>query len=114
MNTEGKDFQYGIIEASIQVPNTTNQGSGPHSGHWAVTSLLFPGLPAVKLTSWKTGQRQVDSGPGIAGIRSTIHTALTGGYGVGSLYSFPAAKRQTLASTPMNYLDCERDAVLRR
>jgi beta-glucanase (GH16 family)/uncharacterized protein involved in high-affinity Fe2+ transport len=93
MNTEGKEnFQYGIIEASIQVPNTTNQGLWP--AFWSlgsnITTVPWPTCgEADFMEDWST---QVDSGPGIAGIRSTIHTALTGGSGVGSLYSFPGGQ----------------------
>ena len=56
MNTEGKqNFQYGILEASIQLPNTTNQGLSP--AFWTLGSNIssVDGPPAAKPTSWRTG-----------------------------------------------------------
>ena len=93
MNTENlQNFQYGIIEASIQVPDTTNQGLWP--AFWSLGSNIGSvGWPtsgeADFMEDWST---QVDGGPGPAGIRSTIHTALTGGTGVGDAYGFPSGQ----------------------
>ncbi|WP_158820727.1 carbohydrate-binding protein [Granulicella sp. S156] len=93
MNTEGlENFQYGIIEASIQVPNTTSQGLWP--AFWSLGSNIGTvGWPtsgeADFMEDWST---QVDSGPGPAGFKSTIHTALTGGDGVGDVYDLPSGQ----------------------
>ena len=98
MNTEGlQNFQYGIIEASIQVPNTTSQGLWP--AFWSLGSNIGSvGWPTCGesdfMEDWST---QVDSGPGPAGIRSTIHTALTGGSGVGDAFGFPSGEASDTA-----------------
>lgn len=98
LNTAGhKDFQYGWIEARIQLPDTTNQGLWP--AFWSLGSN-FPtvGWPACGeadiLEVWSP---QVFSGPGPAGNRSTIHTASTGGSGLqpNGQYTFPSGQANT-------------------
>jgi beta-glucanase (GH16 family) len=93
MNTEGKqNFQYGILEASIQLPNTTNQGLWP--AFWSlgsdITTVPWPNCgEADIMENWSP---QVDNGAGPAGNNSTIHTAKTGGSGVGSRFTFPSGE----------------------
>ena len=93
MNTEGKqNFQYGILEASIQLPNTTNQGLWP--AFWSLGSNIGTvGWPtcgeADIMENWSP---QVDNGAGPGGNNSTIHTAKTGGSGVGSRFTFPSGE----------------------
>jgi beta-glucanase (GH16 family) len=90
MNTEGKqNFQYGILEASIQLPNTTNQGLWP--AFWTlgsnITTVPWPTCgEADIMENWSP---QVDNGAGPSGNNSTIHTAKTGGSGIGQRYTFP-------------------------
>jgi beta-glucanase (GH16 family) len=93
MNTEGKqNFQYGILEASIELPNTTNQGLWP--AFWTlgsdINSVPWPTCgEADIMENWSP---QVDGGAGTTGNNSTIHTALTGGDGVGGRYTFPGGQ----------------------
>jgi beta-glucanase (GH16 family) len=93
MNTENKqNFQYGILVASIQIPNTTNQGLWP--AFWALGSNIGSvGWPTCGesdiMENWST---QVDNGPGPGGNSATIHTAKTGGSGVNARYSFPSGE----------------------
>lgn len=93
MNTQGKqNFQYGILEASIQLPNTTNQGLWP--AFWTLGSNIGTvGWPTCGegdiMENWSP---QVNNGPGPSGNNSTIHTAKTGGSGVGMRYTFPSGQ----------------------
>jgi beta-glucanase (GH16 family) len=93
MNTEGKqNFTYGILEASIQLPNTTNQGLWP--AFWTlgsnITTVPWPTCgEADIMENWSP---QVDGGAGPAGNNSTIHTAKTGGDGIGERYTFPGGE----------------------
>jgi beta-glucanase (GH16 family)/uncharacterized protein involved in high-affinity Fe2+ transport len=93
MNTEGKqNFEYGILEASIQLPNTTNQGLWP--AFWTlgsnITTVPWPTCgEADIMENWSP---QVDGGAGPAGNNSTIHTAKTGGSGIGERYTFPSGE----------------------
>jgi beta-glucanase (GH16 family) len=93
MNTENKqNFQYGILEASIQLPNTTNQGLWP--AFWSLGSNIGTvGWPtcgeADIMENWSP---QVNNGAGPSGNNSTIHTAKTGGSGVGARYTFPSGE----------------------
>ncbi len=98
LNTLGKqNFQYGRIEASIQLPDTTNPGLWP--AYWSLGSN-------IATTAWPTcGEADfmenwspaVLSGPGPAGNRTTIHTALTGGTGSGGIYPFPSGQAANTA-----------------
>src|SRR5579863_8082815 len=93
MNTEGiQNFQYGILEASIELPNTTNQGLWP--AFWTlgsdITTVPWPTCgEADIMENWSP---QVDGGAGTAGNNSTIHTAKTGGSGIGQRYTFPSGE----------------------
>jgi beta-glucanase (GH16 family) len=93
MNTEGKqNFQYGILEASIQLPNTTNQGLWP--AFWTlgsnITTIPWPTCgEADIMENWSP---QVDNGAGPSGNNSTIHTAKTGGSGIGQRFTFPSGQ----------------------
>jgi beta-glucanase (GH16 family) len=99
MNTEGiTNFQYGRIEASIQLPDTTSPGLWP--AFWSLGSSIATGIPwpncgeADFMENWSP---QVLDGPGPNGNRSTIHTAITGGAGSGKAYSFPAGQQANTA-----------------
>jgi beta-glucanase (GH16 family) len=98
MLTEGiKNFQYGRIEASLQLPDTTNQGLWP--AFWSlgsnITTTPWPTCgEADFMENWSP---QVLNGPGPNGNRSTIHTALTGGTGVGGSYTFPSGQQASTA-----------------
>jgi beta-glucanase (GH16 family) len=94
MNTEGiKNFQYGRIEASLQLPDTTNPGLWP--AFWSLGSSIATGTPWPNcgesdfMENWSP---QVLNGPGPGGNKSTIHTAVTGGVGTGGSYTFPAGQ----------------------
>jgi beta-glucanase (GH16 family) len=93
MNTEGKqNFEYGILEASIQLPNTTNQGLWP--AFWTlgsnITTVPWPTCgEADIMENWSP---QVDGGAGPSGNNSTIHTAKTGGSGIGQRFTFPSGQ----------------------
>jgi len=93
MNTESKqNFTYGILVASIQLPNTTNQGLWP--AFWTlgsnITTVPWPTCgEADIMENWSP---QVDGGAGPAGNNSTIHTAKTGGDGIGERYTFPSGE----------------------
>lgn len=90
MKTQGvQNFEYGMIEASLQIPDTTNQGVWP--AFWSLGSD-YPATPwpncgeADFMENWSP---QVNNGPGPSGNRSTVHTAKTGGAGIGGAYAFP-------------------------
>ena len=93
MNTQGKqNFQFGILEAGIQLPNTTNQGLWP--AFWTLGSNIGTvGWPtcgeADIMENWSP---QVHNGAGPSGNNSTIHTAKTGGGGIGMRYTFPSGE----------------------
>jgi len=100
MKTQGlENFQYGRIEASIQLPNTTNQGLWP--AFWSLGSdINTTPWPACGETDfmevWST---QVDGGPGPGGNRTTIHTSATDGSGVqpNGAYTFPSGQANNTA-----------------
>ncbi len=93
MNTQGKqNFQFGILVANIQLPNTTNQGLWP--AFWALGSNIGTvGWPTCGesdiMENWSP---QVNNGPGPSGNNSTVHTAKTGGSGVGARFTFPSGE----------------------
>jgi beta-glucanase (GH16 family) len=98
MKTETlENFQYGRIEASIQLPNTTNQGLWP--AFWSLGSDINTNpWPACGETDFmENWSPQIDSGPGPGGNKTTIHTALTGGDGIGGLYTFPNGQQADTA-----------------
>jgi beta-glucanase (GH16 family) len=94
MLTQGiKNFQYGRIEASLQLPDTTNPGLWP--AFWSLGSSIATGTPwptcgeADFMENWSP---QVLNGPGTSGNRSTIHTTVTAGTGSGGSYTFPSGQ----------------------
>jgi beta-glucanase (GH16 family) len=102
MKTQGlQNFQYGRIEASIQLPDTTNQGLWP--AFWSLGS-------DINTTPWPTCG-EVDfmevwsplvpniPGPGPAGDRTTLHTASTGGSGLqpNGVFTFPSGQANNTA-----------------
>ena len=93
MTTEGvQNFEYGILEASIELPNTTDQGLWP--AFWTlgsdITTVPWPTCgEADIMENWSP---QVDGGAGTTGNNSTIHTAKTGGEGIGERYTFPSGE----------------------
>ncbi|MGA2902524.1 MAG: glycoside hydrolase family 16 protein [Candidatus Korobacteraceae bacterium] len=98
MKTQGlENFQYGVIEASLQLPNTTDPGLWP--AFWSLGSD-YPGVPwpncgeADFMENWSP---QVDNGPGPGGSRSTIHTAETDGAGISGAYTFPGGQQTDTA-----------------
>ena len=98
MKTEGlENFQYGRIEASIQLPDTTNQGLWP--AFWSLGSdINTTPWPACGETDFmEVWSPQVDSGPGPGGNRTTIHTAATDGSGVqpNGAYTFSSGANDT-------------------
>jgi beta-glucanase (GH16 family) len=95
MKTQGLgNFQYGRIEASIQLPDTTNQGLWP--AFWSLGSDInttpWPGCGETDFMEvWSP---QVLNGPGPAGNRTTLHTSVTKGNGLqpNGLYTFPSGQ----------------------
>lgn len=92
LKTQGlQSFHSGRIEASIQMPS--------HAGLWPA----FWNLGSQRGVSWPTvGESDVMEnwpttsnipGPGATGNRSTIHTKLTGGSGLGGAFTFPAGEQ---------------------
>jgi beta-glucanase (GH16 family) len=104
MSTQGlENFQYGRIEASLRLPDTTNQGLWP--AFWSLGSNIatvpWPGCgEADTMEVWSPA---VLGGPGPAGNRSTLHTALTDGAGVQPNGSFTFASPQTNSSAFHTY-----------
>jgi beta-glucanase (GH16 family) len=92
LKTQGlQSFHSGRIEASIQMPS--------HAGLWPAFWML--GSQAG--VSWPTvGESDIMenwpktsniSGPGATGNRSTIHTKVTGGSGLGGAFTFPSGQQ---------------------
>jgi beta-glucanase (GH16 family) len=93
LNTEGKqNFQDGILEASIQLPNTTNPGLWP--AFWSLGSNIttVPWPTSGEADIMENWSPQVLNGAGPFGNNSTIHTAETGGNGVGGRFTFPGGE----------------------
>jgi beta-glucanase (GH16 family) len=95
MKTQGlENFQYGRIEANIQLPDTTNQGLWP--AFWSLGSNInTTPWPACGETDFmEVWSPQVLSGPGPGGNRTTIHTSATDGSGVqpNGVYTFPSGQ----------------------
>jgi beta-glucanase (GH16 family) len=103
MKTEKlENFQYGRIEASIQLPNTTNQGLWP--AFWSLGTDIDATPPVQWPACGETDfmevwSPQVDSGPGPGGNRTTIHTTATDGSGVqpNGAYTFPSGQANDTA-----------------
>jgi len=93
MKTQGlENFQYGRIEASIQLPDTTNQGLWP--AFWSLGSDIGANPPVQwpacgEVDFMEDWSPQVLNGPGPGGNKTTIHTTATGGNGIGGLFTFP-------------------------
>jgi len=93
-----KTFQYGRIEASLQLPDTTNPGLWP--AFWSLGNSITTGTPwpncgeADFMEDWSP---QVFNGPGPNGNKSTIHTAATGGNGTGGSFAFPNGQQANTA-----------------
>src|SRR5579864_302706 len=96
LKTQGlQSFHSGRIEASIQMPS--------HAGLWPA----FWNLGSQAGVSWPTvGESDVMEnwpttsnipGPGATGNRSTIHTKLTGGSGIGGAFTFPSGEQVNTA-----------------
>ncbi|HVA64789.1 MAG TPA: carbohydrate-binding protein [Terriglobales bacterium] len=98
MNTQNKqNFGYGILVANIQAPNTTNQGLWP--AWWTLGSNIssVPWPTCGEADIMELWSPQVYNGPGPNGNNSTIHTAKTGGNGVGARYTFPSGQANDTA-----------------
>jgi beta-glucanase (GH16 family) len=103
MKTEGlENFQYGRIEASIQLPNTTNQGLWP--AFWSLGTDIDATPPVQWPACGETDfmevwSPQVLNGPGPGGNRTTIHTTATDGSGVqpNGAYTFPPGQANDTA-----------------
>jgi len=83
MKTQGlQDFQFGRIEASIKLSDTTNQGLWP--AFWSLGSNITttPWPKCGEADIMEVWSPSVLGGPGPTGNRSTLHTALTDGAGV--------------------------------
>ena len=92
LKTQGlQTFHAGRIEASLQIPS--------HAGLWPAFWMLGaqPGVswPTVGesdiMENWPTTSNI--PGPGATGNRSTIHTKVTGGSGMGGGFTFPSGER---------------------
>jgi beta-glucanase (GH16 family) len=100
MKTQGLvNFQYGRIEASIQLPDTTNQGLWP--AFWSLGSdINSTPWPACGETDvMEVWSPSVLNGPGPDGNRSTLHTASTGGSGLqpNGAFTFPTGHTNNTA-----------------
>lgn len=98
MKTQGiTNFQYGRIEASITLPDTTNQGLWP--AFWSlgsnITTTPWPACgEADIMEDWSPS---IFNGPGVNGNKSTIHTTGTGGTGKGGSFIFPSGQQANTA-----------------
>jgi beta-glucanase (GH16 family) len=100
IKTQGlHDFQFGRIEASIKLPDTTNQGLWP--AFWTlgsnITTVPWPACgEADILEVWSPS---VFGGPGPGGNKSTLHTTLTDGVGVqpNGSFTFPSGQANSSA-----------------
>jgi beta-glucanase (GH16 family) len=98
MTTQGlENFTYGILEASVELPDTTNQGLWP--AFWSlgsdITTVPWPSCgEADILENWSP---QVHNGAGTTGENSTIHTTKTGGSGIGKRFTFPSGEATNTA-----------------
>jgi beta-glucanase (GH16 family) len=92
LKTQGlQSFHSGRIEGNIQIPS--------HAGLWPAfwnlglqAGVTWPTVgESDVMENWPTTSNI--SGPGATGNRSTIHTKLTGGSGVGGGFTFPAGQQ---------------------
>jgi beta-glucanase (GH16 family) len=91
--TGGNTFQYGIIEASIQLQDMNPEGLWPAFwglGNNIYSNVAWPNCGETDiLEDWSPS---VLGGAGDAGENSTIHTMDTGGTGIGARYTFPSGQ----------------------
>jgi beta-glucanase (GH16 family) len=101
LKTQGlENFQYGRIEASIQLPNTTDQGLWP--AFWSLGSDINTSpWPACGETDFMEVWSPQNSivGPGPGGNKTTIHTSATDGSGLqpNGTYLFPSGQANDTA-----------------
>ena len=95
LKTEGiQNFQFGRIEASLKIPDTTTPGLWP--AFWWLGSNIAAGAAwplcgeADIMENWSPA---VFNGPGPTHNQSSIHTKLTGGNGIHGAYSFPSGQQ---------------------
>jgi beta-glucanase (GH16 family) len=92
-----QNFVYGRIEASIQLPDTTNPGLWP-AFWWLgsnVTTVPWPKCgEADIMENWSPS---VFNGPGTTHNKASIHTAVTAGNGLGGTYTFPSGEQVNTA-----------------
>jgi beta-glucanase (GH16 family) len=92
LKTQGLQTSHsGRIEASIQIPSH----AGLWPAFWMLGSQAGVSWPTVGesdiLENWPTTSNI--PGPGATGNRSTIHTKLTGGSGLGGAFTFPSGEQ---------------------
>lgn len=98
MKTQGvQNFQYGRLEASIRLPDTTTPGLWPAFWWLGSSCTTVPWPKCGETDIMENWSPSVLNGPGPAGNRSTIHTLLTGGNGITAAYSFPSGERADTA-----------------
>ena len=94
LNTDGgQTFQYGILEARIELPDLAKQGIWP--AFWSLGNNINSGVPwptAGEVDILEDWSPQVFNGAGDTGENSTIHTNLTGGDGLSDRYLFPSGE----------------------
>ena len=100
MKTQGREnFQFGRIEASIKLPDTTNQGLWP--AFWSLGSNIttVPWPMCGEADIMEIWSHDVFGGPGPFGNRSTLHTAATAGPGLqpNGSFTFPSGQSNTSA-----------------
>lgn len=98
MKTQGiMNFQYGRIEASMQLPDTTNQGLWP--AFWSLGSDIAttPWPACGEADIMEDWSPSIFNGPGPNGNKATIHTTATGGSGKGGSYTFLAGQQADTA-----------------
>jgi beta-glucanase (GH16 family) len=92
LKTQGlQTFHAGRIESSIQIPSH----AGLWPAFWMLGSQARVSWPTVGesdiLENWPTTSNI--PGPGATGNRSTIHTKVTGGSGLGGAFTFPSGEQ---------------------
>src|SRR6201981_2627417 len=96
LKTQGlQSFHSGRIEASIQMPSY----AGLCPAFWNLGSQTGVSWPTVGesdvMENWPTTSNI--PGPGATGNRSTIHTKLTGGSGIGGAFTLPSGEQVNTA-----------------
>jgi beta-glucanase (GH16 family) len=100
LKTQGlANFKFGRIEASIELPDTTNQGLWP--AFWSLGSDIntTPWPACGETDMMEVWSSSVLNGPGPGGNRSTLHTAATGGSGLqpNGVFNFPVGQANDTA-----------------